>query len=139
VTGRVLQSRGLLTGIPLVGDVAHWAEVSRKLDPEFREGAATQLLAILCTQAPPALLPKGCDGEQGIALLVALVKAHPDNVAYHCRLAEAYIVQGDIASALPELCTCERRKAELRKDEQKLPATLRSDAGNPQCPADPKP
>jgi hypothetical protein len=139
VTGRVLQSRGLFTGIPLVGDVAHWADVSRKLDPEFREGAATQLWAILCTQAPPALLPSGCDAEQGIAMLVALVKKY-DKARNHLRLAEAYIVQGDAASAVPELCPCIRRRNELRHDEQKLLDTLMSDAGNPKCPpADAKP
>jgi hypothetical protein len=138
VTGRVLQSRGLFTGIPLVGDVAHWADISRKLDPEFREGAATRLLAILCTQAPPALLPSGCDAEQGITMLALLVKKHPDNVENHCRLAEAYIVQGDVPSAVPELCTCLRHKKELRHDEQKLLDTLKSDAGNPQCPAEPQ-
>jgi hypothetical protein len=137
VAGRVLQSRGLFTGALLVGDVAHWGLVSRKLDPEFREGAATRLLGILCTQAPPALLPSGCDAEQGIAMLIELVKKHPNNVENDCRLAEAFIVQGDLPSALPELCICVRRKAELRHDEQKLPATLRSNAGNPHCPDGP--
>jgi hypothetical protein len=138
VTGRVLQSRGLFTGIPLVGDVAHWADVSRKLDPEFREGAATRLWAILCTQAPPALLPSGCDAETGITMLAALVKKH-DNVGNHLRLAEALIVQGDVASAVPELCYCLLHRNELRHDEQKLLDNLVRDAGNPKCPGAAKP
>jgi hypothetical protein len=136
VTGRVLQKRGLITGVPLVGDVAHWADVSRKLDPAFRRGAATRLFAILCTQAPPPLLPSGCDAESGIAMLVALIKKY-DDVENHLRLAEALLSQGDVASAVPELCICIQRKGELRHDEQILLETLLSDANHPTCPPTP--
>jgi hypothetical protein len=67
-------------------------------------------------------------------MLAALVKAHPDTVENHCRLAQAYIVQGDRESALPYLCTCVRRKAELRHDEHILVDELVKESNNPQCP-----
>ena len=132
VTGRVVQSRGL-TGAPLVADTEHWAEVSRKLDPQFREGAATRLLGTLYVLAPSGWLEHG-DSEQGLELLEGLVKAHPQTLENKLRLAEAYIALGDPAPAQPYLCTCQARKADLRRDDQLLLEHLFADAGNPHCP-----
>ena len=132
VTGRVVQSRGL-TGAPLVAEMEHWAEVSRKLDPQFREGAATRALGTLYVMAPSGWLEHG-DSEQGLELLEALVKAHPHTLENQLRLAEAYIALGDPAPAQPYLCTCQARKADLRRDDQLLLAHLFADAGNVRCP-----
>ena len=137
VTGRVVQSRGL-GGAGLVSDVEHWAELSRKLDPNFREGAATRALGTLYVMAPSGWLEHG-DSEQGLEMLEGLVKAHPNTLENHLRLAEAYVALGDPGSAKPYLCHCLTHKAQLRRDDQQLLDHLVSDAGNPQCPAAPKP
>jgi hypothetical protein len=131
VAGRVVQSRGL-GGTGLVAEVEHWAELSRKLDPSFREGLATRMLGTLYTQAPSALLAHG-DSEQGLEMLEGLVKAHPNTLENYLRLAEAYVFQGDPGSARTYLCRCVAGKATLRRDDQLLLEHLLSDAGNPRC------
>jgi hypothetical protein len=132
VTGRVVQSRGL-TGATLVSDMEHWAELSRKLDPNFREGAATRALGTLYVMAPSGWLEHG-DSEQGLELLEGLVKAHPGTLENQLRLAEAYISLGDPGPATPYLCRCQARKGDLRRDDQLLLEHLFADAGNPRCP-----
>lgn len=135
VTGRVVQSRGL-TGATLVSEMEHWAELSRKLDPSFREGAATRALGTLYVMAPSGWLEHG-DSEQGLELLEGLVKAHPGTLENQLRLAEAYISLGDPQPATPYLCRCQGRKADLRRDDQLLLEHLFADAGNPHCPTPP--
>ncbi len=138
VTGRVVQSRGL-TGAALVSEMEHWAELSRKLDPNFREGAATRALGTLYVFAPSGWLEHG-DSEQGLSMLEGLVKAHPTRLENLLRLAEAYISLGDSAPATPYLCRCQLRKGDLRRDDQLLLEHLFADAGNPKCPTPaPKP
>lgn len=132
ITGRVVQSRGL-TGAGLVSDVEKWALLSRKLDPGFRNGAATRLLGTLYVMAPSGWLEHG-DSEQGLELLEGLRKAHPEQLENHLRVAEAYIALGDPAPAIPSLCLCRARRNELRRDDQLLLDHLFSDAGNPRCP-----
>jgi hypothetical protein len=132
VTGRVVQSRGL-TGAGLVSEVEHWAELSRKLDPNFRDGAATRALGTLYVMAPSGWLEHG-DSEQGLELLEGLVKAHPHTLENQLRLAEAYISLGDPAPAATYLCRCLARKGDLRRDDQLLLDHLYADAGSPRCP-----
>ena len=135
VTGRVVQSRGLtavLTVAPLVSDVEHWAELSRKLDPNFREGAATRALGTLYVLAPSGWLEHG-NSEEGLTMLEGLVKAHPHTLENSLRLAEAYISLGDPASGVPYLCRCQARKDALRRDDQLHLEHLFADAGNPHC------
>lgn len=132
ITGRVVQSRGL-TGAGLVAEVEKWALLSRKLDPSFRNGAATRLLGTLYVMAPSGWLEHG-DSEQGLELLEGLRKAHPEQLENHLRVAEAYIALGDAPSAIPSLCICRARRSELRRDDQLLLDHLFSDAGNPSCP-----
>jgi hypothetical protein len=132
VTGRVVQSRGL-TGATLVSDMEHWAELSRKLDPNFREGAATRALGTLYVLSPSGWLEHG-DSEQGLELLEGLVKAHPGTLENQLRLAEAYISLGDPGPATTYLCRCQTRKGDLRRDDQLLLEHLFADAGNPHCP-----
>ncbi|APR88168.1 hypothetical protein A7982_13517 [Minicystis rosea] len=132
ITGRVVQSRGL-TGAGLVSDVEKWALLSKKLEPNFREGAAARLLGTLYVMAPAGWLEHG-DSEQGLELLEGLVKAHPEKLENHLRLAEAYIALGDTAPATPYLCRVRARRAELRRDDQQLLDHLFADAGHPTCP-----
>jgi hypothetical protein len=134
VAGRVAQSRKGLGSLGLIGDVARWAEVSRKLDPNFREGAATRMLGQLYTQAPAAFLPNGANAEAGLDLLDALVRAHPNTPENHLRLAEALVFQSDVASAVPHLCWCQAHRGELRRDDQALLDKLFQEADNPTCP-----
>jgi hypothetical protein len=133
ITGRVAESRGGIGALNLVGDVARWGEQSRKLDPKFREGAATRMLGTLYTKAPPSLLPNGADAEVGLEMLEGLVKAYPNTLENHLRLAEALIFQGDPNAAVPHLCMCQAKKSELRRDDQLLLEHLFSDANNPHC------
>jgi hypothetical protein len=137
VTGRVVQSRQGISGLGLVGDVARWAELSRKLEPEFREGAASRLLGTLYTQAPASLLPNGGGAEAGIALLEELVRKHPNTVENHLRLAEALVFNSDSESALLHLCFCVAHKPELRRDDQILLDHILHDAHSPRCPGPP--
>ncbi len=137
VTGRVVQTRGL-GGAMLVSEVERWAEKSKRLDPEFRKSAAARMLGTLYVMAPSGWLEHG-DSEQGLELLEGLVKAHPEVIENHLRLAEAYIALGDPGPATTYLCRCLARKAELRRDEQALLDHLFADANNPKCPGLPAP
>jgi hypothetical protein len=132
VTGRVVQVRGML-GAGLAGEVERWALESRRLDPDFRGGAATRMLGTLYVMAPSGWLEHG-DSEQGITMLESLVKAHPETLENHLRLAEAYITLGDAAPATPYLCRCVAHRADLRHDDQLLLDHLYGDAGKPRCP-----
>jgi hypothetical protein len=132
ITGRVVQTRGL-TGAGLVADVEKWALASRKLDPNFRGGAAARMLGTLYVMAPAGWLEHG-DSEQGLELLEGLVKAHPETLENQLRLAEAYISLGDPAPATPYLCRCRARRGDLRRDDQQLLDHLFADASNPACP-----
>jgi hypothetical protein len=138
VTGRVVQVRGVFSAANLVREVEHWSEVSRKLDPNFRDGAATRMLGTLYVMAPSSLVEHGTS-EDGFELLEGLANRAPNVVENQLRLGEAYVAQGDKASAVPYLCRCLARKAALRHDDQALLDHLFADAGNPQCPGTPHP
>lgn len=135
VTGRVVQSRGL-GGASLVSEVETWAERSRRLNPNFRAGAAARMLGTLYVMAPSGWLEHG-DSEQGLELLEGLVKAHPEALENQLRLAEAYIALGDPKPATTYLCRCQARRNDLRHDDQQLLDHLFADAGHPACPTPP--
>lgn len=137
VAGRVVQSRGL-TGAGLVSEVERWAELSKKLDPTFRNGAASRMLGTLYVLSPGGWLEHG-SSEEGIELLEGLVKTFPDTLENHLRLAEAYVASGDPASATPYLCRCQAQRDKLRRDDQQLLDHLFADAGHPHCPDAPAP
>jgi hypothetical protein len=128
VTGRFVQTHGLTKG-PLVAEVERFARQSRALDPGFRNGAATRMLGTLYVIAPAALLKHG-NSEDGLALLEGLVKAHPEVLENHLRVAEALIALGDAAPARPHLCRCLEKKAALRRDDQRLLDRLVTEAGS---------
>jgi hypothetical protein len=132
VVGRVIQARGL-GGAGLIRDAERWAQKSRKLKPEFRNGAAARMLGTLYVMAPSGWLEHG-DSEQGLEILEGLVKSFPTTWENHLRLAEAFISLGDPSAGTPFLCTCEVHKAELRHDDQLLLEHLFADAGHPKCP-----
>ena len=131
VTGRLVQQRGL-TGARQVGEVERWALRSRRLDPGFRDGAATRLLGTLYVIAPATFLKHG-DSELGLEMLGQLVQEHPDVVENQLRLAEAYIALGDLDPAAPHLCVCLAHRAALRRDDQQLLDQLVTTAGTPDC------
>ena len=136
VTGRLVQQRGLL-GADLVPAVERWATRSRKLDPTFRDGAATRLLGTLYVLAPAPLFAHGAS-EAVLSLLEELTREYPETPENHLRLAEAYIALGDPAPAAPHLCFCLQRRAELRPDDQRLLDQLVTSPGAPSaCPPAP--
>jgi len=131
VTGRLVQQRGL-TGARQVGEVERWAQLSRTLDADFRDGAATRLLGTLYVIAPATFLEHG-NSELGLEMLEQLVQEHPDVAENQLRVAEAYIALGDPEPAAPHLCACLERRAALRRDDQQLLDHLVATAGTPDC------
>ena len=131
VTGRLVQSRGL-RGASQVGEVEEWALRSQRLDPEFRDGAATRLLGTLYVIAPATFLKQG-DSELGLEMLEQLAQQYPDVPENQLRLAEAYIALGDLEPAAPHLCASLAQRSALRRDDQVLLDHLVASAGTPDC------
>jgi thioredoxin-like negative regulator of GroEL len=131
VTGRLVQQRGL-RGASQVGEVERWALLSRTLDPDFRDGAATRLLGTLYVIAPATFLEHG-DSERGLEMLEKLAEEHPDVAENQLRLAEAYIALGDPEPAAPHLCASLAHRTSLRRDDQQLLDQLVATAGTPDC------
>jgi hypothetical protein len=132
ITGRYVQEERL-TAAFLVADVEHYARRSVKLDRKFRDGAATRLLGTLYVLAPTTLLKHG-DSERGLKMLIDLAEKRPDVIQNHLCVAEAYLALGDPDPAVPHLCECIRRRADLRGDEQRLLDQLLIDADGFTCP-----
>jgi hypothetical protein len=128
VIGRYVQAHGLTKG-PLVAEMERYARQSKALDPSFRGFAATRMLGTLYVLAPASLLKHG-NSEDGVSMLEGLVKAHPDVLENHLRVAEAYMALGDASPAYPHLCQCVAQKASLRMDDQKLLDRLVTEAGD---------
>jgi hypothetical protein len=132
VAGRLAQVSGLAAP-GFVAEVERYAELSAKLDPALRFGAAQRLLGTLYVMAPASLLSHG-DSEKGLELLEGVVRRFPDHAVNHLRLAEGYVALGDPGPARPELCFCVARRATLRADEQRLLDELRTQAKVTSCP-----
>lgn len=132
VAGRLVQQKGLLA-VGLVKDIEKHARRSVELDPNFRNGAATRLLATMYVVAPSSFLEYG-DSELGLEMLEGLVQKYPNDPENHLRTAEAYIALNDPAPAGPHLCVCIAVKHTMRKDDQKLLENLIADAGQVNCP-----
>jgi hypothetical protein len=131
ITGRLVQDQGLRAA-QLIPGVEADALRSRKLDPQFRDGAATVLLGKLYVMAPATLLKHG-DSETGLEMLEEVAASHPDVAANHLRLAEAYVTLHDPEPAGPHLCYCLEHQASLRPEDQRLLKDLLDDVGPPQC------
>jgi tetratricopeptide (TPR) repeat protein len=146
ITGRYAESKGAFaivtteSPLSLVGEAEKFAVLSRRLDPEFRKGAATRMLGTLYVLAPANLLDGG-DSEEGLTLLEDLTKAHPEDPNNQLRLAEAYIALGDKEPAGGPLCAAQGKRAELRRDDTVLLDRLIHDFGALECkaPAPPPP
>ncbi|RMG96513.1 MAG: hypothetical protein D6705_11105 [Deltaproteobacteria bacterium] len=130
LAGRLAEARGAKAG-RLVGEAEAWARRALERDPEFRDGAATKLLGSLYALAPPRLLAHG-DSEKGLEMLEERVRARPDDLEAHLRLAEAYVALGDPEAAMPSLCLLWSRRGEVRGDEARLLARLLDDVGGPE-------
>lgn len=128
VAGRVAELRGVKAG-KLVGEAEGNAQRSIERDPEFRERAASRLLASLWVMAPPRLLEHG-DSEEGLSLLEELTEEQPEILLNHLRLAEAYIFLGDPEPAVPHLCTVKAGRDSLRRDDDALLTRLLDEAAD---------
>lgn len=127
LAGRLAQVRGL-SAIGLVAEAERYARLSRELDPEFRDRAATRMLGTLYVLAPASLVEHG-DSETGLEMLEQLVQKQPDNLENHLRVAEAYVALDDYEPAFEHLCRCVKQRASLRPDEQRLLASLVDEVG----------
>jgi hypothetical protein len=132
VTARWVEARGLRAAT-LVRDVEREAERSRQLDPNFRDGAATQVLGMLYVMAPGPLLAHG-NSERGIALLEELVRRHPGVLEHRLRLGEAYLALGDVESAEPHVCHCLPRRRSLKSEDRRRLDRLAADNPELKCP-----
>lgn len=126
VAGRVAELRGVKAG-KLVGEAESNALASIDRDPDFRDKAASRLLASLWVMAPPRLLEKG-DSEEGLTMLEELTEEQPEILLNHLRLAEAYIFLGDPEPAVPHLCIVAAGRESLRKDDDALLTRLLDEA-----------
>ncbi|HTJ84509.1 MAG TPA: tetratricopeptide repeat protein [Polyangiaceae bacterium] len=144
IAGRLAESKGVFavvtteSPLSLVGEAEKYAILSKKLDPDFRDGAATRMLGTLYVLAPANLL-EGGDSEEGLSLLEGLAAKHPDDPNTELRLAEAYIALGDKDPAGKPLCIAIAKKSALRKDDAKLLERLIHDFGDLHCAAPPPP
>lgn len=136
IAGRLAEARGaaaLITGeLSLISEAERWALESKKLDPSFRDAAASRMLGSLWVLAPAELLEAG-DSEEGVALLEALAKARPDLAENHLRLAEALVALHDEDAAHEPLCRALAKKRELRRDDQRLLDRLVQELGARPC------
>jgi len=131
VAGRVVQERGLLA-TPLLLEAERYARLSREIDPDFREGAATRMLGTLYVVAPARLLKSG-DSELGLELLEDLTRRYPEVAENHLRLAEAYWILNDPEPAKPHLCRAVARRDALRPDDRQLLDRLLQGVGVVDC------
>ncbi len=127
LAGRVAQLEGV-SAIGLIGKMETWARKSIELDGDFRQGAATRMLATLYVLAPASMVSDG-DSEKGLEMLEALHQKHPDVLENKLRLSEAYVALDDHEPAYPLLCSCLRKAAKLRPDDRRLLAKLTDDVG----------
>lgn len=126
VAGRVAELRGVKAG-KLVSEAERFAELSIERDPQFRERAASRMLASLWVMAPPRLVEHG-DSEKGLALLEELTEQQPDLLLNHLRLAEAFIFLGDPEPAVEHLCVVLADRQSLRPDDDALLGRLVEEA-----------
>lgn len=127
IAGRLAEKKGLQAG-DLVAEVERHARRAREREPDFREGAATRLLGTLYVMAPPRMVEHG-DSETGLEILEEEVKAHPDRVDGHLRLAEAYIALNDPEAAFPGLCAAVAGRDRLGAGEKRLLDRLVDEVG----------
>jgi hypothetical protein len=128
-TGRLAELRGAGAG-KLVGETESFARLALERDPEFRDGEAKRMLGTLYVKAPARLVEHG-DAEDGLTMLEDLAAERPEEPRNRLRVAEAYIHLGDADPAGEHLCAALRKKAEFRRDEQKLLDSLVEEAGGP--------
>lgn len=124
ITGRLAEVRGALSILGsesptyLATEAEKYARLSQKLDPTFRDGAASRMLGTLYVLAPANML-EGGDSEEGLEILESLVAEHPESVENQFRLAQAFIALGDKEPAHKPLCLAMAKRTSLRKDQQK--------------------
>lgn len=125
LAGRLAEKKGALavfgpdSPTSLAAEVEQYARKSRKLDPAFRNSAASRMLGTLYVMAPTGTF-EGITSEDGLEILEHLAKEAPGVAENQLRLAEAYIALSDKDSARAPMCAAIALKAALRKDEALL-------------------
>lgn len=138
ITGRLAEKKGALSILgddsptSLVAEAEKYARLSRRLDPEFRQGAATRMLGTLYVMAPANLL-EGGNSEDGIEILEHLVATHPEVTENQLRLAEGYIALSDKDAARAPLCLAMSKRASLRADDAALLDKLAKEVESLDC------
>ena len=127
LAGRVAQLEGV-SAVGLIGDMEKWARLSHKLNPNFRDGAATRMLGTLYVLAPAAMVSHG-DSEVGLEMLEELHEKHPEVLENKLRLSEAYVALDDHEPAYLLICQCLRNAVKLRPDDQRLLSKLTESVG----------
>ena len=126
IAARLAEQRGV-TGLEQVKEAERYALRSISIAPTFSDGAARRLLGSLYVMA--GQYTRQGDSEAGLAMLEDLAAQFPDSVRNHLRLAEAYIVLGDVESSLEPLCRARAGEASLKGSERELLVRLIADAG----------
>ncbi len=138
IAGRLAEKKGALALLgsesptSLVTEAEKFARQSRKLDPEFRQGAASRMLGSLYIFAPANLL-EGGNSEDGIEILEHLVATHPEVIENQLRLADGLIALSDKEPAKKPLCLALAQREKLRRDDAKLADKLVAVIGPLDC------
>lgn len=126
ISARLAEQRGV-TGLEQLKEAERYALRSISISPSFSNGAARRLLGTLYVMAGQHT--RQGDSEAGLAMLEDLTQQFPDNVPNHLRLAEAYIVLGDVESSLEPLCRALVGRDALKGSERDLLVRLVAEAG----------
>jgi tetratricopeptide (TPR) repeat protein len=94
--GLLAEESNLLEGLRLIDPVRHEMETVVKLDADYAEGSALQILGRVDYSAP---FFKGGDKQRSIQLLGDCLKKHPDNPQTMLYLADSYLAVGRRAEA----------------------------------------
>lgn len=127
LAARLAEQRGI-AGLEQVKDAEKYALRSISISPTFQDGAARRLLGSLYVMA--GQYTRHGDSEAGLAMLQDLAAQFPDDSRNQLRLAEAFIVLGDVEMAVEPLCEARAREdGALRVSEEALLVRLIAEAG----------
>ena len=126
IAARLAEQRGV-TGLEQVKEAERYALRSISISPTYSEGAARRLLGSLYVMA--GQYTRQGDSEAGLAMLEDLAGQFPDNPRNHLRLAEAYIVLGDVESSIDPLCQTRGGEDSLKGSERDLLIRLVAEVG----------
>lgn len=126
IAARLAEQRGV-TGLEQVKEAERYALRSISISPTFMDGAARRLLGSLYVMA--GQYTRQGDSEVGLAMLEDLSSQFPEEPRNQLRLAEAYVVLGDVESAVAPLCRARTGTGGLKGSERELLTRLIAEAG----------